>query len=150
MALSAARQIVVLPAPEGAERMKIIPRLGGKESRDFKGIEAINRVQRPFYYILFDVLDLLAHLFRFRLHFNRYLGKRRVLRLRTHRIYFAVDFLEQKFNRLPDLPPALEQRLEAVEMRAQTRDLFADIAVLRGGRRLLVETFFVDRQICQE
>jgi hypothetical protein len=47
MALSDARQIVVLPAPEGAERIKIIPRLGGKESPDFNGIEAINRVQRP-------------------------------------------------------------------------------------------------------
>src|SRR5208282_5504783 len=150
MALSAARQIVVLPAPEGAERMKIIPRLGGKESADFKGIEAINRVQTPLYYILFDVLDLLAHLFRFRFYFNRYLRKCCVLRLRTHRIYFAVDFLEQKFNRLADLPLALEQRLEAVEMRAQTRDLFADIAVLRGGRRLLIEAFLVDRQVCQE
>ncbi len=81
MALSAARQIVVLPAPEGAERIKITPRLGGKESGDFNGIEAINRVQRRLYYILFDVLDLLAHLFRFRLYFNRYLRKCRVLRL---------------------------------------------------------------------
>ncbi len=53
--------------------MKIIPRLGGIESSDFKAIEAINRVQRSFHYILFDVLDLLAHLFRFRLNFNRYL-----------------------------------------------------------------------------
>jgi hypothetical protein len=53
--------------------MKIIPRLGGKESSVFKGIEAINRVQSPSDYILFDVLDLLAHLFRFRLNFNRYL-----------------------------------------------------------------------------
>ena len=55
-----------------------MPRLGGKESSDFKGIEAINQVQRPFHYTLFDytlfdVLDLLAHLFRFRLNFNRYL-----------------------------------------------------------------------------
>jgi hypothetical protein len=62
-----------LPAPDGAERMKIIPRLGGKESSDFKGIEAINQAQRPFYYILFDVLDLLAHFFRLSLNFNRYL-----------------------------------------------------------------------------
>ena len=53
--------------------MKIIPRLGGKKSSDFKDIEAIGGAQRPFYYILFDVLDLLAHLFRFRLNFNRYL-----------------------------------------------------------------------------
>lgn len=53
--------------------MKIIPRLGGKESSGFKAIEAIKRVQRPSYYTLFDVLDLLAHLFRFRLNFNRYL-----------------------------------------------------------------------------
>ena len=53
--------------------MKIIPRLGGKESSDFNGIEAINQVQRPFYYILFNVLDLLAHFFRLRLNFNRYL-----------------------------------------------------------------------------
>jgi hypothetical protein len=30
MRASAARQIVVLPAPEGAESMKMIPRLGGK------------------------------------------------------------------------------------------------------------------------
>ena len=73
MALSAAREIVVLPAPDGAETIKIIPRLGGKELSGFEGIEAISDVQRPFYYILFDVLDLLAHLFRFRLNFNRYL-----------------------------------------------------------------------------
>jgi hypothetical protein len=46
MALSAARQIVVLPAPEGAERIKIIPRLGGKESLDFNAIEAISGAQR--------------------------------------------------------------------------------------------------------
>jgi hypothetical protein len=50
-----------------------MPRLGGKESSDFKRIEAINRLQRPSHYTLFDVLDLLAHFFRFRLNFNRYL-----------------------------------------------------------------------------
>jgi hypothetical protein len=62
-----------LPAPDGAERMNTIPRLGGKESSDFKGIEAIDQAQSPFHYILFDVLDLLAHLFRLRFNFNRYL-----------------------------------------------------------------------------
>ena len=50
-----------------------MPRLGGKESSDFKGIEAINQVQRPFHYTLFNVLDLLAHFFGFRFNFNRYL-----------------------------------------------------------------------------
>jgi len=53
--------------------MKTIPRLGGNESSDFKGIEAIDKAQSPFHYILFDVLDLLAHLFRLCFNFNRYL-----------------------------------------------------------------------------
>jgi hypothetical protein len=59
-------------------------------------------------YASFDVLHLLAHFFGLAFDLDCELRKSRVLRFGTHRVNFAVDFLEQELDGFADRLGAIE------------------------------------------
>src|SRR5258708_4579339 len=147
IAFSAAREIVVLPAPDGAERMKIIPRRGAPVLSMNKPIKAAIPLQTRFFRALLDVLHRRAHLFGCALEPYGYPRERRALRLRTHRVDLAVDLLQQELDLLAHRPLAFHQFAQAVQMGPQASHFRGDIGPLGGIGGLLVQPLLVDRQI---
>src|SRR5258705_5637452 len=129
MVASARFEIVVLPAPEGAETMKRIPSL----------------VRRATSMALFDVLDLLADLLHLALGVDRELRQPEVARLGGHGVDLAADLLEQELDLLADRLVGRAEVAKAGEMALQPHDLLGDVALLglKGG--FLQEPALVDR-----
>src|SRR5882757_722261 len=72
----------------------------------------------------FDVLHLLPQFFDLRFDFQRHFGDRQRFafhagRLREHGVGFAMHFLQQKIQLLPELPSPVEQLRELLQVAPQ-------------------------------
>src|SRR6266508_1600576 len=96
---------VVLPAPEGADRMRSSP--GARSS--------------------FDILHLLAQPLDLRLRRHHDRGDLGALRLRADGVHLAVHLLDEEVELAPGRLGALEQRPRLGEVAPQAGDLLGDV-----------------------
>src|SRR5580698_8962660 len=101
-AASKAREMVLLPAPEGAAITRATP------------LRAI---------VLLNVLHLFANLFDRAFHLQAVTGERRAGRLAAQRVGLAQEFLHQEIQLAADRAAGLEQNFRGRKMAAETIDL---------------------------
>src|SRR5882672_8459326 len=128
----ASRQSVVLPAPDGAETTKSVPRRPRRAPA------------------LLKILHLLADLLQDALGGQRGLAHLQVVGLRGHRVHLTVQLLDQEVERPADGPALVEQQRELREVRAQPRQLLGHVALVRPDRRLGHDARLVDGRLGQQ
>src|SRR4051812_20631525 len=118
-----ARDSVVLPAPEGDDMMRRMPRLG-MWTRDS---------------VLFNVLNLLAELVDHGFELEADCGQAAVRRLRTQRVGFPVELLCEEIELAADRFGGLEEFPRRLDMGEEPIDFFLDIRTRGEKNGLLVE-----------
>src|SRR5439155_21280242 len=119
---------VVLPAPEGDDITRRMPRRGIWVCAD----------------CLFNVLHLLAELIDNRLQFKSDCRQGSVRRFRAQRIGLAVEFLREKIELAADRLGGAEKLSRRFDMGKQAVDLLLDIGAHRKQCRLLMKTILVE------
>src|SRR5215213_1327759 len=130
---------VVLPAPEGAERMKSSPRCihapGG--TREIRAVDGSTKK-------LLHVLHLFPDLLTQHLGIEHGAGHFGIAALGAEGVELAEDLLGQEVEALAGRAGLAGHGAEVFEVRAQAVDLFADVAAVDEERRLLGHAALVD------
>ena len=122
------RVSVVLPAPEGEDRIRIIPRRLGF---------AILRSHSTF-------CDLLAELLDLRPEFKPLRGQRDVVRLGAEGVGLAAELLGEEIEPPADRPALVDEGAGGGDMRLQPVELLADVRPGGDEDRLLVQPVLVE------
>src|SRR5260370_36153647 len=134
----ASRQSVVLPAPDGAETTKSVPRRPRRAPALFRAAA------------LFKVLHLLADLLQDALGGQGGLAHLEVGGPPGRRRPLTVPVLVPEVERPADGPALVEQQRELREVRAQPRQLLGHVALVRPDRRLGHDARLVDGRLGQQ
>src|SRR5512145_1146558 len=94
----------------------------------------MRRTAAPF--LLFKVLDLLAHLLEDALARQRRLAQLEIVGLAGHGVHLTPELLQEEIERSPDWPALVEHERELGQVRPQPCQLFGNVGLVGPYRRL--------------
>src|SRR5262245_61071412 len=161
------RTRVDLPDPEGAEMMKTVLKMSGSHLTRRRGDTEKTENKTPRlrasaskrrFSFSFQVQTLFTNFIDLTLRGKSQVRNRQTqisqpARLRQDRVALPIHLLQQEIQLLSDLARGIEHRLQLSGVRAQTHQLFGDIAAVGEQRRFLRQTLGVDggavQQVCK-
>src|ERR1043166_423865 len=99
---------------------------------------------------LLKVLHLLAHLLEHALAGQRGLAQLEVVGLAGHRVHLAAELLEQEVERPAHRAALVEHQRQLGQVRAQARELFRDVRLVRPHRGLGEDARLVDGRAAEQ